>query len=606
VSVRVLRWFAAAIAVAALADPAITTERRTDAVLAVFPSDPRADGALAERVADELERRFTVVRGAFGAADAAVVVGTRLPAAAASIGAPAFAVVPTPGRPVLSVEAVHAPERAPLDARVTVVATVRATGGAGGRVDVTLRADDVVTDRASSVVGTDDERAHVPLSFVPTRTGPVHLRVEAVLVAAGEPRSAAAAALLEVGAPRLRVLFFDARPTWLSTFVRRSLEQDPGFVIHARVITSRDISTAFGTPPARLDDAGLDEYDVVVVGAPEALSAADVAGLERFMRRRGGSVTLLYDRRAAGPIDRLVTVRDWAVRPDGEPVRIDRAPRIGQASTVPALLASAFAWPVGLPAGARPIALADGAAPDAAAARPLVWSAPVGAGRLIVSGAYDAWRFRDRDAARFDAFWRTVIGDAAAAAPAALALELDRNVARPGEPVHAGVTLRTAALGVRTGDGGPVVATAIGAAIRPVSDPAGMALSDAAATPLGVLPDGPAGSLAATFSAPSEPGLYEVTVHADGITMTRPLLVTRDAVAAGREERDLLAAWAAARGGAAIDAARLASLPDALEMTLDAPRRSERWHPMRSPWWIIPFAVALAGEWWWRRRRGMP
>jgi hypothetical protein len=33
--------------------------------------------------------------------------------------------------------------------------------------------------------------------------------------------------------------------------------------------------------------------------------------------------------------------------------------------------------------------------------------------------------------------------------------------------------------------------------------------------------------------------------------------------------------------------------------------RAETWHPMRSAWWIIPFALALSGEWWLRRRRGL-
>ena len=28
-------------------------------------------------------------------------------------------------------------------------------------------------------------------------------------------------------------------------------------------------------------------------------------------------------------------------------------------------------------------------------------------------------------------------------------------------------------------------------------------------------------------------------------------------------------------------------------------------YPMRSPWWIVPFAACLGGEWWLRRRRGL-
>ena len=33
--------------------------------------------------------------------------------------------------------------------------------------------------------------------------------------------------------------------------------------------------------------------------------------------------------------------------------------------------------------------------------------------------------------------------------------------------------------------------------------------------------------------------------------------------------------------------------------------RPDRVHPMRSAWWIAPFAIALGLEWWSRRRRGL-
>ena len=45
--------------------------------------------------------------------------------------------------------------------------------------------------------------------------------------------------------------------------------------------------------------------------------------------------------------------------------------------------------------------------------------------------------------------------------------------------------------------------------------------------------------------------------------------------------------------------ARLARLADALE----AARVEGR--PMRSAWWILPFAACLSAEWWLRRRRGL-
>src|SRR6185436_1633434 len=95
---------------------------------------------------------------------------------------------------------------------------------------------------------------------------------------------------------RWTVLFHDPRPSWMSTFVRRSIERDSRFVVASRVATSRNVSASAGRPPAGLTDRrSLSVFDVIVVGAPDALSAADVASLEDFMRRRGGSVVLLVD-----------------------------------------------------------------------------------------------------------------------------------------------------------------------------------------------------------------------------------------------------------------------------------------------------------------------
>jgi hypothetical protein len=99
----------------------------------------------------------------------------------------------------------------------------------------------------------------------------------------------------------------------MSTFVRRAIESDPRFVVTSRVVTSRNVSTDVGQPPGRLDDlAELALFDAVIVGAPESLGDRDVAGLEAFLRRRGGSVVMLLDRRAPGPYETLLGTTSWA------------------------------------------------------------------------------------------------------------------------------------------------------------------------------------------------------------------------------------------------------------------------------------------------------
>jgi hypothetical protein len=67
----------------------------------------------------------------------------------------------------------------------------------------------------------------------------------------------------------------------------------------------------------------------------------------------------------------------------------------------------------------------------------------------------------------------------------------------------------------------------------------------------------------------------------------------------------MLGAWISAHGGRVVPGPRLAELAPLLRASVRVAPRAETWHPMRSAWWIIPFALALAGEWWLRRRRGL-
>ena len=67
---------------------------------------------------------------------------------------------------------------------------------------------------------------------------------------------------------------------------------------------------------------------------------------------------------------------------------------------------------------------------------PVVCLIPHGAGRILVSGALDAWRYRaDKDSA-FDRFWRSAIAGVALATPPAVDVEIAPAVARPGESVR--------------------------------------------------------------------------------------------------------------------------------------------------------------------------
>lgn len=555
-----LRTVVVLIAVAGVIDPAITTDRVGRAHVAVVPVDARTDSALTDRVIGQLSKRFAVTRGAFAGADVQVLVGNQL--MDTEFSKATFAV--TRDRATTTIESVHAPATAPSTSKVFVDGRVHVVGARGKSVEVTLRAAGVVVDRASKTVSTDDERVPIALSFVPPAAGATALRLSAQV--AGNEASHADV-LSDARDDRFAVLFFDPRPSWMSTFVRRAVEQDRRFVVTSRVVTSRNVSTDAGQPPARLDDlSALGLFNVVVVGAPEALTDADVNGLERFMRRRGGSVVLLLDHRAAGPYDRLTGVDAW-VTDSGS-----RLLTIGDSS---GLRATSIAYP------RRLADIASGIALSGSGRAAVVWSRSVGAGRLVVSGALDAWRFRDRAASGFDRFWQTIVGDAAAAAVPPISTHLSATTLRPGERTTLRVMVRDAML----------------------SD-ASSTRATVGATNTVLVPTGIPGEFVGELRAPTEPGIHRVAVFADGNRTEIPILVG-DVDRPAADDGDLVRAWTSSHAGRVFSASALGDLSATLTSAIRPDARAEMWHPMRSAWWIVPFALLASAEWWTRRRRGL-
>ena len=127
---------------------------------------------------------------------------------------------------------------------------------------------------------------------------------------------------------------------------------------------------------------------------------------------------------------------------------------------------------------------------------------------------------------------------------------------------------------------------------------------DGAPMPISLWPDHELGRLRGTVRAPSTPGQYRIVVTSGGARADAPIAVVPDAAQPTPDERDLIAAWTHSRRGEAIPASRLQDLPAMLVQSLAPVSRAETWHPMRSPWWLVPFAFGLGAEWWWRRRHG--
>ena len=337
----VLRSIAIAIAIAAVVDPAVTISRAAKPVVAVVAAHAR-DSSLAARVARSLGRQFVVVRAPSSAADASVIVGDQLPSNVAPLAGRVFAVFADRSGVVVTLERTTAPNTAPSLARVPVATVAHVTGARGRTLDVSLRVNGIEVDHAMRTLRSDDERVSVPLVFTPTAAGASLLRVRAVVGAS----DATADVGVDVRDKRWPVLVFDPRPSWMSTFVRRALERDPRFAVASRVVTSRNVSTTAGRPPARLDDlASLAPFNAIVVGAPDALSDGDVAGLDAFLRRRGGRVILLLDRRANGPYEHLLDVTAWASDSAG------RTETIARETNPDSMRAAELAWPARLAAG---------------------------------------------------------------------------------------------------------------------------------------------------------------------------------------------------------------------------------------------------------------
>jgi hypothetical protein len=124
-------------------------------------------------------------------------------------------------------------------------------------------------------------------------------------------------------------------------------------------------------------------------------------------------------------------------------------------------------------------------------------------------------------------------------------------------------------------------------------------------TPLRLWPDSEPGRWRAFVRAPVKPGAYRVIATSGDLTASATMVVAPAVSTAQPDGRDLLRAWAASRGGSSVPASRASDVRGLLARAIAPASAPQTWRPLRSPWWIMPFALLLGGEWWWRRRRGL-
>jgi hypothetical protein len=456
-----------------------------------------------------------------------------------------------------------------------VRAHLRATGLAGTDLGVTLEQDGIVLAEAARPIGAADEAVAIDVSYAPPAAGIHRMRVVAAVREgqAARPRAVADAAVIAQARP-LRVLLFEPRPSWALTFVRQTLEADPAFDLAALGRTSRDIVTRTAGAPGRLAPGALEPFDVVIAGAPEALTEAEVQALETFARVRGGAVVFQPDRLPSGPYARRLRATRF------DEALLDRPAALSTAAGE--LRASEIVVPRGWPSDVTPLA----ARAAGEGHQPVIVSWHLGEGRVVFSGALDGWRYRADDGVAFERFWPSLVADLGAAAPRPLELSFAPAVASPGDPVRVTARLRGAATGGRD--------------LPPIS--AGLVLEDGTRRFVRLWPAAGEGAFEGRLEAPG-PGRHLVEATAGPWTAAAPVLVAEGTRQPRGLDRATLERIARATGGVAVAGDATAPLDVHLrerQVSVEAVAR-----PMRSGWWLLACLGALCGEWALRRRRGL-
>ena len=574
-----LRVIATAIAIAGLMDPAFSASRppQQQVVAIGMTSAPAAivEQALAASLPGwDVESRAAQSRVPCGADEQCVVIadGSIDASIPGDLAKPLSMIAVAPGDgpnvAVRSVSMSRVHQSAGGVARVELSASAL---GAAMKSDVrVLDGPAVIGSATGEWSGTATLTIDVP--WWPIETGARALRIE-VPPFEGEQRviDNYVDVGVDVEVTRSPVLVFDARPSWSSTFVRRAIEDDPRFAVAHRARLAPGLSA--GTENGRLDAAALDLASTVVIGGVDALTSGDVTLLEQFVGVRGGTLVLLPERAPSGPWSRLVA-GSWTEH-------LAAAPR-----PVGALHASEVLHAERLPITAAVIATSGSSAS--------IVVLPSGAGRVVMSGAMDAWRYRDRDAGPstttfsaggFDTFWRSLIAEGATSG-AGLQLRFEDRLSSRGS--RARFTLHDR----RMTQAGSTEASAVARCGSAGATAIRLWPAGAHAEFTGELP------LAGTGSCSIEAVVNDRHVVGAIAVAGMPAVGVEQTL--GKLERRVRAS-----GGVIARSGDEATLARALLTGPMSPRVTTTQHPMRSAWWLVPFAGCLSVEWWLRRRAGL-
>jgi len=583
-----LRSVALAIAVAAFVDPplGLTARERPRIAVTLQRSDDARSVGVRDRLVRDLRSEFDVVSGPDRDAPAAIVIGDRYPERPAGFSQRTSTVTidAVHREAAAHIAAVRAARAVPRGTRIQLEVDLHAIGVNGSTSAVTVSAGaagrpDIEVARASHPWAAGAEHVSLRLDAMPLDLPPWHLRVR--LAEAGRPSTVETSDVIVEEAFPLRVLFYEPRPSWMATFVRRALERDGRFVVSGLDYPSRGIRISSGDV-ASLDHSTLRQFRAVIVGGLDRLTVGDRDLLDRFARERGGSLVLLPDAHPGGGPS-----SEWIPSAGIREVLLERPAVLSVVAPLPAIQASELLTFSGATVPGAKVPGATVLARLTGSNEAVITMEPHGAGRLLVSGALDAWRYRAENDASFDRFWQSAIAGVALATPQPIDVEITPAIARPGEATR--IVAR--------------IHRAVFAATGPLQVSARLDTGE----PLRLWPEAEVDVFTGSF-VPSRTAPQRVTVSAtigEARVATGSAFVAIDPAARRAEPIVPLAMLAASRGGIDVPPERLANLESYLRREVTPSRVQSATHPMRSGWWMVPFAACLGGEWWLRRKRGL-
>jgi hypothetical protein len=105
---------------------------------------------------------------------------------------------------------------------------------------------------------------------------------------------------------------------------------------------------------------------------------------------------------------------------------------------------------------------------------------------------------------------------------------------------------------------------------------------------------------------PSAIGDYDIAVTAGARRADAAATVAAAVSRGSTADPESLALLARSSGGRVFQSDRPEALVEGMKGAFPSRQASRIGHPMRSPWWVVPFASLLCVEWALRRRRGLP